>query len=385
MDQEQDGATPPPIGKQAADYDKEKRENLFRGLTSSPWTTGKTVGAGIALLVGLILLGSGSGAGILIGLALIGSVGWVIYVRRTGRELDTVPPAEILTERESAVDYCRADAMEVLHLDDDDIVQSVILTGGAPRQLIDGRRRDLLGQTRPDPMVSWVPWVRDETGQAALMGRVQIHNIFALQDGIAYHSKQYDLVDGEFVESFVDGSGDTVSRYATNKIYYRNVENVRMTEESLELHMTSGRSHSFGLTIPRETGSRRSRRQRKASAATARQGSRSTTRYGAKARRSRLPSTSSATSGSAERTQVRWAADAASRRAECRRVRDRIGLGPQGGSPPRRAAGVRSSPRSRPPTECRARSRDRRVHVAGSRLSRCPSTESLGRARRMGA
>ena len=99
----------------------------------------------------------------------------------------------------------------------------VAIAGGDDIGFIEGRYRDFMGKVQPQPNVRWVPWRPSDEG--TLGARIQIHHIYALEDSIAFHTRQYDIVDGELVESFVDyydPNRQLVSQYSTNKIYLRN-------------------------------------------------------------------------------------------------------------------------------------------------------------------
>jgi hypothetical protein len=251
-----------PLGEQPGfEKEKEKRENLFRELTSAKWSTGKTIGVIAAVLFGLGFLGAG-GIGIVIGLALLALAGWLIYQRFfTSKELESTDIAVVRSEIATAAPaLAKEKAVDVLRLDPEDVVQSVTLYGPAIRWrtedelgTVEGRMRNFQGQIVRDPVNYWTPWAGKPDG--FLSGRYQIHNVFALEDAIAYHTIQYDVIDAAFSNGFVDpNTTEWVSGYASNKFYYRKIENVRMTEEYLDLDMDSGKTHRFWLRIPRGTG-----------------------------------------------------------------------------------------------------------------------------------
>lgn len=232
--------------------DKMRRENFFRELERAEWTKFHVIGLIVAVIVGLTLIGGGAG-GILLGLLVL--AGCVFYVvRRLQGELPSVAVAEIKEAVGREIVKCRKEAIDKLRLDpEEDVIQSVMLVGGAPRPPIEGRIRSLMGPKR-NPRSQWLPMAPDPETRMYYYGRYQIHALFALEDGIAFFTRQFDYIDDQEVESFKD-NGALVSHYSTNKIYYRKIENVRMTEYCMELQMDSGRSHYFFVRLhPDEQG-----------------------------------------------------------------------------------------------------------------------------------
>lgn len=233
--------------------DKERRENLFRELDKAQWTGGQIAALVVAVLVGLGLFGAGA-AGILLGLLILAAC-VLIVVKRSQGELTTAPVSDLERTLDDKAADCARDAVAQLRLDpDEDVIQSLILVGGTPRPLIEGRIRSLTGP-KPYPMKHWIPWAPSPDPQYPryCYGRYQVHALFALEDAIAFFTRQYDYVDGDYVREFED-NGSYASGWSTNKIYFRHIENVRMTAYCMQLQMASGRSHLFPIAIQPHEG-----------------------------------------------------------------------------------------------------------------------------------
>ena len=230
--------------------EKERRANLFRMLAKPKMSRNQWIGVVVGVVVALAVIGGGSAGGVVAGLLILGALGWLVIGRQRG-ELPAPPAGEVLQHMGKVREDCGERALERLKLDpEEDVIQAVVLFGGAPRDTIEGRIRTLRG-TKPYPVEQWFPGTPDPQIQKWVFGRYQIHVLFAMEDSIAYYTRHYDYIDGDYVEFREEANAQLVEE-STNKIYYRNIENVRMTSRQLELFMVSGRVHGFGLRVPRE-------------------------------------------------------------------------------------------------------------------------------------
>ena len=228
----------------------ERRENLFRELDKAPWSGRQVIVLMAVGLIGFGMLTSGDIAATFLGLLVL--AGLVMFVvRRWKGELPAITPAEIEAEVELRAADVRTEALDRLKLDEeDDVIQSLVLFGGILRPFIEGRIRSVTGP-KPNPNKLWVPWVPVPEVKRYCFGRYQIHVLFALRDAIAFHTRHYDVIDHEYA-----GAGTAMETgSSTSKIYYRTIENVRMTNFSMELQMVSGRTHVFPISVrPEDQG-----------------------------------------------------------------------------------------------------------------------------------
>ncbi|MFN8018907.1 MAG: hypothetical protein U0P45_12390 [Acidimicrobiales bacterium] len=221
--------------------DRERWENYFRDVDKPQRKLWPIVVGGLALLVGLLakvwLLA-------LVGLVVVGIAVWIMVKQNQG-ELTAISQAEFDAEFERATAMVHHHALLELRLDAaDDVIQELGLVGGAVRPLIEGRKKTAKG-IQPNPWHWWYPWAAGKDTDGAVrrvfFGRYEVHWLFALEDAIAYYTVQWDMIDHVYA-----------THYVTNRIYYRFIENVQLTENSFTIRTVSGQAHEFRLQVNSE-------------------------------------------------------------------------------------------------------------------------------------
>lgn len=231
---------PPPPAPTHPDplVERDRWENYFRDIDKPDRKVWPIVVGALLVLIGLA---ASKWLIALVGVAAIGFSIWIMVKQNRG-ELAVISQSEFDAEFDRATAMVHDHALRELRLDaSDDVMQELGLVGGAVRPLIEGRKRTAKG-IQPNPWHWWYPWAAGKDTAGAIhrvyFGRYQVHWLFALEDAIAYYTVQWDMIDHAYA-----------THYVTNRIYYRFIENVQLTENSFTIRTVSGQAHTFALQV----------------------------------------------------------------------------------------------------------------------------------------
>lgn len=215
----------------------EGRENLFRELDADKALGWKIVGL-VMLLFG-VATNWGRTNPIAIALMLVASAALVYaIVAPLTLKLPLADPDRYMETVRLAAERLPMSGCDALRLDfEEDVLQSVVVFGGAMRPLIQGRRRTIFG-VKPNTMKHWVPWAPHPNGSIRMYGTYQYHAFFALEDSVAFHTRYFDVITNQWLP-----------HVASNQVFYRHIENVRLDNNGFTLETVGSRSHFIPLTV----------------------------------------------------------------------------------------------------------------------------------------
>jgi hypothetical protein len=207
------------------------------------WWTASASGIACVAWGALIILsfdGPESGSNVAIAVsacfaAMCGVLVWLPRRDRQGSIDDDAVEAHLTTQRSTA----RGKAVRALRIREDlDVIEGIVLFGPRFGEFIPGERRTLRG-IRADTSTYWFPY-KFPPGRSPVCAQYEFHSLFADEKGIYYQTLPYDFIEDRWGEAHSARQG---------RVFFRDIENVEVTQSGLSVHTTGGRTHDFPMSI----------------------------------------------------------------------------------------------------------------------------------------